>query len=279
MTDPSTFPPAGWPHSLPRPRWAWAVLLGMFLLSGCATARPGASGRPFDPRRDGFAYANETRWIYGVDPETGRPVHVVRDPVPDHTLRCFPMARAARQFHRHARFEPDLPPVSDRELRRRIDAILDRPDRRAVGDREPVGIPGFADLHDLSVGREALLQGAVGGAWRSYVQRGHWRMVFPFSRRHQRREAERIARRIRSGDPAVVHLVRFPDLSLNHAVVLHAVEDVGGSRVFLAYDPNLPGRELRLGFDGPAGRFSLPALPYFAGGPVSVYEVYRDPIH
>ena len=253
------------------------LLLVAVLMTGCA-GRPGPGpGRVFDPVGDGFAYANETRWVYGVDPVSGRQVHVVRDPAPEHTLRCFPMARAARQFFRHARFEPDRSPIPPDELERRIRTVLRRPDRMASGDEPPVTIPGYAGLADLSRREAGRMQAAVGGAWRSYVQRGHWRMVFPFSRRHQRREADRMAARIAAGDPAVVHVVRFPDLTLNHALVVHAVDETPTGRSFQAYDPNLPGRPVELAFDAARGRFALPALPYFVGGEVSVYEVYRGP--
>lgn len=251
------------------------------LVSGCA-GRPGPGigpARRFDPVRDGFAYANETRWVYGVDPASGRQVHVVREPVPEYTLRCFPMARAARQFFRHARFEPSLPAPDPGELDRRIRAVLRRPDRRASGECHPVPFPGYADLDDLSRRESDRLQAAVGGAWRSYVQRGHWRMVLPFSRRHQHREADRMAGRIAAGDPAVVHVLRFPDLGLNHALVLYDAEEFPGGWRFRAYDPNLPGRPVDLVFEAQRGRFTLPSLPYFVGGDVSAYEVYRGPFY
>ena len=42
------------------------------------------------------------------------------------------------------------------------------------------------------------------------------------------------------------------------------------------YDPNEPGQPLTLVFDRATGRFTLPATPYFVGGRVDVYEVYRS---
>ena len=86
-------------------------------------AEPGVTEAPlgcpaFDFHRDTFAFANETKWRYSVDPATGRQVSVPRESEPDYTLHCFVVVRAARQFWLHARFEPVLPKPDEMTCRR-----------------------------------------------------------------------------------------------------------------------------------------------------------------
>ena len=79
-------------------------------------------------------------------------------------------------------------------------------------------------------------------------------------------------------DP-VAHVVTFPALTINHAVLLHAVRAIAAGLEFDAYDPNSPGSPLTLTFDRSARRFLMPVTRYFIGGPVDVYEVYVDVWH
>src|SRR5690606_21314728 len=92
------------------------------------------------------------------------------------------------------------------------------------GDMRPaqlkIPIPGYANLREFSVDREQLLKEECGGAWRSYFQRGNWRMILPFSRRHQERASDKLKNSLQNHGVAAVHLVRFPQLTINHAVLL-----------------------------------------------------------
>jgi hypothetical protein len=121
-----------------------------------------------------------------------------------------------------------------------------------------------------------LLKDECGGAWRSYFQRGNWRMVFPFSRSMQEETAEQLAERLREGRLLVVHLVRFPQQTINHAMLLFDVSETEIAIAFQAYDPNQPGGAVPLTFDRASQTFSLPASNYFHGGRVDVYEIYRS---
>lgn len=248
-------------------------MLGWFLLAGCAGVDP----RPRDPLvfpRDTLGITNETRWVYGRDPATGRQVHVEREPAPTYALRCFVMARTVKRFHRHARFEPGGERLDEAGYRARVREVLSRSPRRWSAPETAVVFPGYEGLQALSLDWPRLFQEECGGGWQSYVQRGHWRMIFPFSRRGQAAEADRLAKRIRRGDAPVVHLVDFPGLKINHAAVAWGVTEDGRDRVFRMYDPNLPGVEVALRFDGQGRRFVLGPLPYFIGGEINVYEVY-----
>jgi len=248
------------------------LLLCALLAGGCAASRPPGT-RPFVFPDDTLSYTNETQWVYRHDPATGRQWHEPRVPEPAYALRCFVMTRVVRQFFAHAAFEPANPEAAD--IPARVREVLRRNPRRFSAPEQRVVFPGFAHLHDLSARHAAQLQAEAGGAWQSYVQRGNWRMVLPFTRRGQAREAERLRQAIRENRPPVVHLTEFPRLRMNHGMLLHGFTENAGEISFLAYDPNQPDEPVELTFDRKARRFRLPPLPYYVGGPVNVYEVYR----
>ena len=231
--------------------------------------------RGFDFQRDTFAFANETRWRYAVDPATGRQVATPRVPVPDYMLHCFVVVRAARQFWLHACFEPALPAPDEATCRGLIRAVVSRSAQTASEAGAKVVIPGYASLREFSLAREALLKTGCGGAWRSYFQRGNWRMIYPFWRAHQASEAARLAAALTGGAPPIVHVQRFPQLTINHTLLLFGALETPLTVEFRAYDPNVPEREIPLTFDRATRTFTLPPLPYFAGGRVDVYEIYR----
>jgi hypothetical protein len=217
--------------------------------------------------------------VYTIDPATGSQSWTKRPEKPAYSLRCFVMTQRARQFHWHARFDPAQPRVSEAEERERVRRITRRSDSRVGRDESRVSIPGYADLREFSRERGRLLQEECGGAWRSYVQRGHWRMVFPFSRAGQQRVAEHLEERLQGGTPCAIHVVRFPSLKINHALLLFDVTRGDESVVYHAYDPNTPSRPIEVRYSLRTKRFEMAATEYFAGGFVNVYEVYRNAIY
>ena len=269
------------------PRCALGVLRGTFcrpvlsvwwlavLLGGCATPEPSRTNfsRPFVFGHDTFAFANELVWAYDRDPVTGKLRHKDREPPPTYSHHCFVVARSARQFFQHASFDPARPvadPTTYRSLIHQIVATSLR--RNSVEPR--VVIPGYPDLFAFSSAQEQLLKKECGGAWQSYFQRGHWRMVFPFTGSGQARTAAQLCQSIRQNRPPVVHLVRFPDITINHAAVLFDARETADEIRFAVYDPFDPAKPAELIFDRKAHRFLFPANPYFIGGRVDVYEVY-----
>ncbi len=232
--------------------------------------------RPFAFDRDTFAFANELIWEYRIDSATGNTAFERRQPKPAYAHRCFVLARAARQFLFHARFEGNEPAADDETYRRRIREVLSRNPRNPSGPGHDVLFPGYDSLRQFSRAREPLLKSECGGAWRSYVLRSHWRMVFPISRRHQARTAAQLTASLdRHGSP-IVHLVQFPKLSINHGMVLFEAAEGRDGTEFHAYDPNDPEKPALLCFDRATQSFSLPANRYWAGGPLNVIEIYRS---
>lgn len=234
-----------------------------------------AVARRFEFERDAFAFPNELVWEYHFDPTTGQTRVERRHPAPDYAHRCFVLVRAARQFLYHARFDPTAEPPDDSVCARLIAAVLLRSPRRPSAPAEQVVIPGYAGLRELSAARESLMKAACGGAWRSYVQRSHWRIVVPVSRAHQHRTARDLLTAIADHGAPLVHLLRFPSLAINHGMVVFDGARTPAGAEFLAYDPNEPERPARLAYDRTSHTFSLPASRYWRGGALNVFEIFR----
>ncbi len=235
-----------------------------------------APPRRFDFERDAFAFPNELVCAYEFDPGGGHPKLVARRPRPDYALRCFVMVRAARSFFLHADFRPEETQVAESHLRRRVREVVSRNPRVPSMPDRRVAFPGFAGLRAFSQAHEALLKAECGGAWRSYVLRSHWRMVLPISRTHQQRTRARLVERLAHGAHPIVHLVRFPQLTINHGMLLMSAETGRGETRFAAYDPNDPSRPATLAFEEESRSFRLPANRYWPGGTLDVLEICRN---
>lgn len=238
----------------------------------CPAAR---SPRPFSFERDTFAFANQLLWQYAIDAATGATSTQRTSPPPTYAHRCFVMVRSARQFFYHARFEPSQPPLAAAEYRQRIREVVSRNPRRPSSEEKRVIIPGYEGLRAFSQGQEALLKAECGGAWQSYVLRSHWRMVFPISREHQARTARQLLAAFGEKPDPIVHLVRFPQLTINHGITLFQANETGTGIRFSAYDPNVPAQPAELVYDAAERTFVFPPSHYWAGGRVDVIEVYR----
>jgi hypothetical protein len=258
-----------------RRRFASSLCLALAVcLAGCSTPRPQSQGRHFNFHEDTFAYANQLVWEYDFDPVTGRATHHATIPPPDYFHHCFVVARSARQFFENARFDPAAPLADDDTYRGLIKAVVASSPRHPLPPAEQIIIPGYSNLFTFSRARGNLLKQECGGAWQSYFQRGHWRMIFALTRSHQEAMARQFARGLDSGHVPVVHVVRFPSLSINHAMVLFDHKDSADQIEFSAYDPNNPEHPVPITFNRQEKRFQLPTNKYFAGGRVDLYEIY-----
>jgi len=270
--------PQNWKQLTRNLSFQVVCFLGLvILLSGCAGTRPGATftKRPFNFQTDTFAFSNELVWEYQYD-EHGKWTSHPRQPPPDYSHHCFVVARSARQFFEHARFDPAAPLADAATYRRLIRAVVARDASHVTPDAERIVVPGYADLRSFSAAQGALLKSECGGAWQSYFQRGHWRMIMPFSRHYEERMAAQFQADLKADHPPVVHLVRFPRITINHAVVLFDAVTTDKEIDFATYDPNNPQQPGVLIYDRAKRTFQFPANNYFPGGRVDVYEVYRD---
>lgn len=236
----------------------------------------GTTQRRFEFWRDSFSFANELLWEYRHDPQTGRTTTIARDPKPDYSLRCFVLTAATRKFFHHAIFDAAQPRLDEAGYRLLIRRVLARSPRRISALGERIQIPGFDGLRSFSAACESLLKAGCGGAWRSYVLRSHWRMVFPISRSNQAVTAARLQQTIARDGTAVVHLVLFPRLTINHGVVLFGSRTVAEGLAFDVYDPNDPGQPVTLTYHAATRMFYFPANAYWAGGNLNVIEIYLN---
>jgi len=229
---------------------------------------------PFEFERDTLTFANELVWEYRVDPLSGQVKPRRNERPPEYTHRCFVMARSVRQFFCHARFDPDQPVATEETYRSLIRAVVRRSPRVPSADNARVVVPGYDSLRTLSHAQSTLLKAECGPPWQSYFVWSHWRMVFPIRRRHQQRLADRLRQALRTRPPPIVHLFRFPRITINHALVLFGATESEREVQFDAYDPNIPAHPVKLRYDRVTRTFSFPPTHYWGGGPVSVTEAY-----
>jgi hypothetical protein len=251
----------------------FAILFGL-LLAGCVTTPKPAAERAFNFQTDTFAYPNELVWEYFYDAK-GKWTSQSRQPKPTYSHHCFVVAKTAHQFFRNVRFDPRQPVADEQTYRRLIRKVVATNPRQSLPASEKIVIPGYPHLRAFSAAQEKVLKAECGGAWQSYFQRGHWRMIFPFGRESQQEMAEQMARRLATGEPLVIHLVCFPELTINHAMVLYEARESEGHLQFEAYDPNQPEKPVQLTFDRTFQSFFLAANNYYPGGLLDVYQVYH----
>jgi hypothetical protein len=232
--------------------------------------------RRFDFRRDCFAFINELVWAYDHNPATGKMTFGKRAPKPDYAHRCFALARVVRQFFYHARFDANQAVVPDEIYRQLVHAVISRNPRMPCKSQDQIVIPGFEGLREFSRAQEKLLKIACGSAWRSYFLRSHWRMIFPFSRAHQARSAGSLTAALEQNHLPIVHIVKFPSLTVNHAIVLFGMTETRYGWEFTAYDPNNSDEPEQLVFDRAARTFFLPANSYWPGGALNVSHICRS---
>jgi hypothetical protein len=231
-----------------------------------------AETRPFDFYADTFAFPNELVWEYRFDNVTGQGTAQKRNPPPTYAHHCFVVVRSVRQFFLHSTFEPQRPSAEASEYQSLIRAVVSRHAQRASSPTEKIRIPGFANLRCFSEAHPDLLRENCGGSWQSYIQRGNWRMVLPFWRAHQQRRAAQWRHGI--SQLPIVHVVTFPRLTINHAVMLFAATTTNQGTEFQAYDPNICAQPLTLVYDAARRCFEFSRTNYFAGGRVNAYEIY-----
>jgi hypothetical protein len=139
---------------------------------------------------------------------------------------------------------------------------------------EKITVPGYSSLNAFSQAHEQTLKAQCGGSWQSYLQRGNWRMIWCFSRKHQEKTARQLVNSIREDRPPIVHVAHFPKLQINHALLLFEAKETEDAIEFTAYDPNYADKTTQLFFRKEERRFYYPPQTYFPGGRVDVYEIF-----
>jgi hypothetical protein len=234
------------------------------------------SVRTFQFERDTFAFPHELLWQYHFDPVTGAMTTFRSNPPPTYYHRCFVMVRSARQFFYHARFAPELPPVEPEVYRRLIREVVARNPRRACAESERVVVPGYDGLRSFSRAHEPLLKAGLGGPWQSYFLRSHWRMIFPMMPWHREKFAKKLKQSLPQRGLTLVHLFRFPRITINHGIVLSGLTESEQTMEFEAYDPNIPEHPVKLVYERKRRTFTFAPSRYWGGGELSVVEIFCD---
>jgi hypothetical protein len=228
----------------------------------------------FNFSTDTFSYPNELVWEYLYDSQSSHTATKKRNPPPSYALHCFVVARSARQFLLHAEFTEKSPALTEQAYRPIIRSIVSRSDYRPSPAAAKIAIPGFAGLRHFSAAHPSLLRQNCGRSWQSYLQRGNWRMILPFSRASQDAMSARLQLDLQEGRLPIVHVVTFPRLTINHALLIFRASASAAAVEFECYDPNTCDRPLMLAYDRAKKTFLFPRTHYFPGGPVNTYEIY-----
>jgi hypothetical protein len=232
------------------------------------------SVRAFQFERDTFAFPHELVWQYHFDPATGAMTTIRSNPPPTYYHRCFVMVRSTRQFFYHARFEPERPPVEPEVYRQLVREIVSRSPRRRCAEPERIIVPGYDGLRSFSQAHEPLLKAELGGPWQSYFLLSHWRMVFPVVGRHRKWTAKGLKRSLPKRGISLVHLFRFPRITINHGIVLYGLSETEQSMEFEAYDPNIPEHPVKLVYEKKRRVFTFAPSRYWGGGELNAVEIF-----
>ena len=232
--------------------------------------------RAFQFERDTFAYSHELVWKYSFHLVTGAMSVSRSNPPPTYYHRCFVMVRATRQFFYHARFEPDSPQADAAAYGRLIQKVISRNVRKRCTEAERIVIPGFDGLRAFSQAHEPLLKAACGAAWESYFLRSHWRMIFPVPVSYREMMVKKLKASLPKRGLALVHLFRFPRITINHGIVLYGFSESEQKVEFEAYDPNIPETPVKLVYEKERCEFTFAPNRYWGGGALKVMEIYCD---
>ena len=223
---------------------------------------------------DSFAFHHELVWKYHFDPVAGAMTTCKAEPPPTYYHRCFVLVRATRLFFDYARFAPELPAEDLVTYRSLVKKIIASNPRRNCAEENRLVIPGFDGLRSFSKAHENLLKAECGEAWESYFLRSHWRMIFKVYGRFQEKMAEKLKRSLQNRGLALVHLFRFPYITINHGITLYDFTESTEKIEFTACDPNIPEHPVTLVYEKQRRVFTFAPNIYWGGGVLSVMEIY-----
>ena len=267
------------------------LVVGLWLLMFAATA---LAERPFDFNRDTFAFGNETVFEYHDGSASLRP----REPAvrtKRFVQHCFVMSRGVEQFRKFARFDPSRPLLADAELAACIRKITRSPAWAApAAERDRIIIPGYSDLRSLSRARGEIVRNNIGLGWPTYFRVGNWRIFLPHGPAQQERTQEELERALQQREGFfVAYLTTTPEnFAINHAVLVYAKKASRSVAAFagrgsssrndtiryLVYDPNHADRPRTLEWSARDRSFLYERDTDFAGGHVTVWQVYGRPL-
>ena len=104
-------------------------------------------------------------------------------------------------------------------------------------------------------------------------------MVFPVWAGHQQRMVRQLQQGLVDHRNPIVHVFRFPNITINHGILLYEGQTSDRCIRFRAYDPNLPQHPTELIYERALKNFTYPRNFYFAGGAVKVVESFQGAMY
>ena len=255
-------------------RTARLPLLLVLLLMGCASApsidrhasRP-APGPSIRFGVDTFAFANDIRWKNPGKTDL-------------YANYCFVMARSVTQFHRFARFAPELPRVDAKAYTGLVSEVVARPPwAEAIPDEQRVVIPGYASLYEFSAAQEEAVKVGLGGRFWTMVHWTNWRVFLPWTRGQQERVAAETLDELDRGHPVQLLVTNLPKVELNHTVIAYDYRIYEGRFLeFIVYDPNEPQAPGWVAFDRADRRFFASGVYDTEPGEIRAFRMYYSPL-
>ena len=78
---------------------------------------------------------------------------------------------------------------------------------------------------------------------------------------------------------SLVHLFRFPRITINHGIALFGAIESDADIQFDGYDPNIPEHPVKLVYERVSRTFFYPSNHYWGGGKLNVYEIYKGGLY
>jgi len=243
------------------------------ILAGCASAPPieraatrPATGPALRFGVDTFAFRNDIRWKNPGKTDL-------------YANYCFVMARGVTQFHKFARFAPELPRVEPETYTRLVQEVVGHgpwEDPLPAGER--VVIPGYASLYELSAAQEAAVKAGLGGFFWTFVHWTNWRVVFPVTGGGQEEVARETLDELDAGRMVQLLVTNLPKVELNHTVIAYDYRIYDGRFLeFIVYDPNEPEEPGRVAFDRADRSFFASFVYDTEPGTIRAFRMYYSP--
>ena len=249
-----------------------AVLALAVLAAACAPAppRPAAIVAPdvttvpaFAFEADTFAFPNQIR---------------ARNPgVPGlYANYCFVIARAVRQFHQFARFDPAAPRLDGPAYERLVRTVVSRaPWRPPLPPEDRVVIPGYPNLRALSAAEERAVKEGLGGPLWTWLHWTNWRVTFEaLPPGHQGEVLHQVRDELAAGRLVQLLVTNWPKPELNHTVIAYGYRRHATGMDLAVWDPNDPHAPGTVTFDGTVQRFWATRVYDTEPGTIRVFRMY-----
>ena len=244
------------------------LIVAATLLAACAGARVDSgigqlrNAPGFSFATDTFAFPNEIRARN-------------RGKADLYANYCFVLARAVRQFHVAARFEPAAPRLAPEAYVERVRAVVSRPPwAEPAPEADRVVIPGYANLREFSGAEETAVKEALGGRFWTWVHWTNWRVTFPVNGQHQENVAREIVDELAEGRLVQLLVTNWPKPELNHTVVAFGARETPDGVELTVWDPNDPSAPGVMTFAREARQFFATRLYDTEPGPIRAFRMY-----